>query len=341
MKTLRGRATRFGFSLVLGVLPWLAACAGGDDGGDGAPGGGEASEVYEIRAGTLAFPSMVSPIPAIIEAQGLDEEHDFELKPVPFSDIGAYYAALVSGQVDVIAGGPDIAQRLYLEGQDIKIIGSFTNLSGMVVLSRDPGIRSLTDLEGASLAATVGSSQFQILSILLEDEGIDILEDVDVVDAEPPLAIAQLARGRVDTALVWGPNVAVALEGHPEYRIIVEGRDEWKELTGAEGFELVLMMRNDLITTQADAAERWISAVEDAVAFIESDPEGAALIVEEATGLKPALFHEGLETERITYDVRPVSDAGVTEGLREMFGRSVDAGFNPEVPPDDIFYLEG
>lgn len=320
-------------TLLAFMLPAAACDRPADPTDDGS------SQRFSLNAGTLNFPSLVSPIPAIIEAQELDKENGFHIELTRFSAISAYYAALATGEVDVIAGGPDIAQNLFLQGAEIQIVGSLANMSPMVVVSRNPKVRSVEDLKGHSLAATVGSSEFQILSIVAEASEIDLRNDVHLIDAEPPLVLAQLDRGRVDAGLIWGPHVALAQTEHPEYRVILEGARAWEELTGRRGVELALLMTNKVLETHPDAADRWIAAVKAAVDFIEQEPDAAARIVKEATGLEESIFLRGIELGRIVYEVRSSSDPQLRETLRDMFRRSVVGGFNEREPRDEIFYV--
>lgn len=313
----------------------LGACASpssppGEEGEQGA-------EPYTIKVASLSFPSLISAIPPIVEAKRLDEKHGFKIKPVIFSSVPAYYTSLTTGQTDIGDGGPTVAQKMFLQGGNVRIISSYTSLAPMVVVTRNPEIKTLEDLKGHSLAATVGSSEFQVLSILARARGINLQQDVELSNADPGVVLGQLARGRVDAGLLWEPNATVGLSQN-DYRIVLHGSEAWKNLTGSPGFELAMVANSEFINAHPDGAKRWIAAVKDAVEFLESNPKEAARIVQQATKMEASLFEEALASGRLDYDVRPASDPQVKKAMVEMFRRSVEAGVTKKMPPDEIFY---
>ena len=52
-----------------------------------------------------------------------------------------------------------------LEGVPIKIISTWAPLDALSVITADPAIKSLADLKGKSIAAAMGSSEYQVTAI--------------------------------------------------------------------------------------------------------------------------------------------------------------------------------
>ena len=77
--------------------------------------------------------------------------------------VPVYYASIASGDAELIVGGPHVFQKMILEGVPIKVIATWAPLDILAVITADPAIKSLADLKGRSLAAAVGSSEYQLV----------------------------------------------------------------------------------------------------------------------------------------------------------------------------------
>ena len=108
-------------------------------------------------------------------------------------------------------------------------------------------IKSLADLKGKQLAVDMGGSQFQVTKMYAAAKGIDLGKDIIVVNANFAVARAQLEADRVDAALVIEPLASIILKQNPNWKVIFNGAQGWKEITGQDGWEIVTAMRADAI----------------------------------------------------------------------------------------------
>lgn len=326
------------FAVVTALLFVGAACGGnGDD--EGTSGGDDAAsgqDPVQISIAMLTYPSMSSTLIPIIESQGIAEEHGFELDVVEIAEFGAYYTTIASGQADALQGGATVAQRLSLEGTPIQIGGTAIDLEPMVIVTSDPSITTLEDLEGKKLAAPVGSAEYEVLAIYLNSKGIDIGEDVTVSNAAPPIVVTELQRGRVDAGLLWEPGATLAIDQN-QFSVVATGAEMWDKLTNEPGWDLVWLFHGDWVEENPGAAERWVEVVEEAVAFFESSPEEAAEPIAEQTGMEAAVLEQVREGGRMDFEVLSVCDEGVKDSLNTMFQLAVGNGFADAVPDDSIF----
>ncbi|MDR5684437.1 MAG: ABC transporter substrate-binding protein [Armatimonadota bacterium] len=291
-----------------------------------------------VRIARLAFPSLVSVMVDIVKAAELDRSNGLDLEPISFSAVSGFYAAQATGEVDAGVGGPHVYQRLRLEGAPVRILASYVGLSAMVVISRNPQVRTITDLRGRSLAADMGSSEFAILSIYAKSKGLDLRTDVNVIQAGPPLARAQLAAGRVDAAMTWEPTATLTIRDSKDYRIIFNGRAGWRELTGKDGWQLVVHMRDDAIRRNPAAVDRLIKTFQDGQAYLRTNLDASDRVVASSLNLPAGVLKEAVLFRRIVYDVRPAWQPAVTEALWEMFRAGVDVGLLPRLPDRAIVY---
>ena len=172
-------------------------------------------QLDKVKIARLAFPAMGSLMLDVVTERGIDKKHGFEVETVSQSAIPVYYASVANGDADLIVGGPHVFQKMILEGVPIKIIATWAPLDVLSVITADPAIKSLADLKGKSLAAAVGSSEYQVTAIYGRKLGLTFGTDVTVVSAAPPLARAQLEAKRVDAAMLWEPTTTLALRENP------------------------------------------------------------------------------------------------------------------------------
>jgi len=187
-----------------------------------------AQEKPKIKVSSLTLPVFNPLVWNIMKARGLDAKHGFELDVKPYPSISAFYAAFATGETEVLIGGPTILQKLYQEGVPLRIITTGFTLSDLVIFTKDPAIKSLTDLKGKQLAIDMGGSQFQVVRMYAASKGLEIGKDITAVNANFAVARAQLEASRVDAALVIEPLASIILRQNPDWRVIFNGAQGWK-----------------------------------------------------------------------------------------------------------------
>lgn len=291
-----------------------------------------------IKVSSLTLPVFAPLLWNVIKARGLDAKHGFELEMRPYPSISAYYAAFATGETDALVGGPTVFQKLAQEGVPVRIIGSAITLADLVIFVKDPAIKSLADLKGKQIAADMGSGQFQVVKIYANAKGIDLGKDVAVVNANFAVARAQLEAGRVDAAMVIEPLASIILKQNPDWKIIFNGAEGWKDVTGSDGWELVPAMRADAIQRVPNAPKMLLAALADAAEVIHKDTAAADKIAAETLKLPPGILTAAVDSKRLQAEVKPASDAAVRKSLLDMMERAVKAGFLEKTPDPSIIY---
>lgn len=322
------RRMRVGVTVGLGVVAALAIAWQGP---------AVSQEKIKIRAASLTLPVANPMIVNLIKERGIDARHGFDMEVKAYPSIAAFYAAFATGEVDTEIGGPIVFQRMRNEGVPLRIIATGLRQSDLVIITADPSLTSLADLKGKTLAADMGSQQYQVAAIYGRSKGLTLGTDVTVVQASFPLARTQLAAGRVDASMVIEPIATMMLKENPRYRILFNGGAAWREMTGAEGWELVAAMRDDFIQRSPGAVERWIAALQDVQAFIKQSVDAADAIVARTVKLPPGVFKEAVTARRWDFDVQP---AWGTErrAIWDMFERAVAAKYLGKLPDEAIIY---
>lgn len=296
-----------------------------------------AQEPIKVKIGRLGFPSLSSMMIDVVKDQGLDRKHGLDVEAVTLGAVSAYYAALATGEVDMLAAGPHVLQKMRLEGVPIKAALTYARLNALAVITAEPAIKTIADLKGRSIAADMGSSEYQILALYGKSQGVVFGKDVTVVQAGPPLARTQLQAKRVDAAMTWEPSATLTLRDNPQYRTILTGDTAWKAVAKAEGWELIVAVREDFLRRSAAAIPRLLRMFQEGQRFIKANLDDADRIVVGSVKLPPGVFKEAVASGRLVYDVMPAWEAERAV-IWDMFRIAVDVGYLPKLPDEGAIY---
>jgi ABC-type nitrate/sulfonate/bicarbonate transport system substrate-binding protein len=295
-------------------------------------------EPIKAKIARLAFPALVTMMVDVVKDQGFDRKNGIDLEVTSFSAVAPYYAALATGEVNMSVGGPHVLQKMRNEGVPIKAVLTYAKLSALAVITPDPAIRTIADLKGKSIAADMGSSEYQILSIYGRAQGLVFGKDVTVVQAGPPLARTQLAAKRVDAAMTWEPSATLTLRDNPQYRVILTGDTAWKAIARADGWQLVVVMREDFLRRQPQAVPRLLKMFQDGQRFIQTNTDEADRIVQRTVKLPEGVFKEAVKAGRLVYEVLPAWEAERSV-IWEMFKVAVAQGYLDKLPDEGTIYV--
>jgi ABC-type nitrate/sulfonate/bicarbonate transport system substrate-binding protein len=291
-----------------------------------------------IRASSLTLPVFNPLVWNVMKAKGIDAKHGFNLDAHAYPSISAFYAGFSTGETDALIGGPTVFQKLAEQGVPVRIIGTGFTLADLVIFAKDPAIKSLADLKGKQLAADMGGSQFQVIKIYSAAKGIELGKDITIVNANFAVARAQLEAGRVDAALVIEPLASIILKQNPDWHIIFNGAEGWKEITGEAGWEIVPAMRADFIAKNPKAPQMLLAALQDTAVEFEKNTAEADKIANDTLKLPPGILTAAVESKRLQMVVKPAWDPAVRKSITDMMERAVKAGFYEKMPDASIIY---
>ncbi len=298
----------------------------------------QAQQKPVIKVSSLTLPVFNPLVWNIMKAQGFDAQHGFELDIHPYPSLSAFYAAFATGETDVLIGGPTVFQKLYQEGVPLRIIGTGFTLADLVIFAKDPAIKTLADLKGKQLAIDMGGSQFQVVKIYAIAKGIDLGKDITVINANFGIARAQLEAERVDAALVIEPLASLSAKAHPDWHVIFNGAQGWKEITGTDGWEIVPAMRADAIARVPDGPKMLLAALQDVAKFMASNTADADKIANDTLKLPAGIFTAAFESKRLSMIVQPAWEPATRKSITDMMERAVKAGFYEKMPDEKIIY---
>jgi ABC-type nitrate/sulfonate/bicarbonate transport system substrate-binding protein len=289
-----------------------------------------AQEPVKIRMGNLGFPSHAAMIIGVLKEKGFDKKHGVDMEVKPFGAVGAYYGSTASGETDAIGGGPLVFQKMRLEGVPIKMVAAMVDMTSMSVITKNPAIKTVQDLKGKTIAADMASSEYSVLSLYGKSKGVIFGKDVTVVQAGPPLVRTQLAADRVDAGMTWEPTATMTMRDNPSYRIVFNGKQGWREMTGKDGWLLALGMREDWIAKNAAGLPKVIAAFDEAARFMKSNPDECDQILQNAIKLPPGAFKDMITAPRVVFNIRSTAEPSTRETLWEVVKLAIGEGYFKE-----------
>jgi ABC-type nitrate/sulfonate/bicarbonate transport system substrate-binding protein len=296
-----------------------------------------AQQLDKVRIARLAFPAMGSMMLDVATERGFDKKHGLQVEAVSQSAIPSYYGMIANRDADLIVGGPLVFQKMFLEGVPLRIISTWAPLDVLAVIAADPAIKSLADLKGKSLAAAMGSAEYQVTAIYGRKLGLDFGKDVTVVSAAPPIARAQLEAKRVDAAMLWEPTTTLALRENSAFRVIMTGDAAWKAIANERGWNLVLAGNTDFLKNNGKLVPRVLAMLQETQKFMKDNVDATDAILTKTLKMQPGIYRDGVKAGRIVFDVLPVT-GNERNVIWNMFKVAVDTDYLPKLPSQDIIF---
>ncbi|MGH3308949.1 MAG: ABC transporter substrate-binding protein, partial [Nocardioides sp.] len=268
-------------SLALGLAGCQLAGAegGGTDDADVVAIGYQSKTINTVTAGTLLRDL------GYFE-QRLEELGDYEVEWQDYDTGAPITAQMLAGKIDIGSMGD---YPMLINGSRAGTDDSGTSMIAVtgynphgalngVVVDQDSDVTGLSDLEGASISASVGSAGHGTLVQALEKEGIDPNDDVSVENQDPSVGAAALKGGSVDAVsqfVAWPGLLAF----RDDARLVYDGGQ--LDLPTLHG----TVVRNEFADQQGEIVDAFLKAQIDATSYLHENPLEASEIVAEKTGL--------------------------------------------------------
>ena len=176
---------------------------------------------------------------------------------------------LLDGKADLAAVADPPIARAVLVGQEPVIIGTFDRVENLtyVVARRDRGIATVEDLAGKNVGVIRDNIGEYFLHVYLVTSGIDP-DSVRVTYLEAAEMVPAVVGGRVD-AISWAPPSTVTAQEQLGANAAVLQRPGLYTVT----WYFVTLPR--VASERSDSLARFLSAIDRANEFIETNPEEA------------------------------------------------------------------
>lgn len=276
----RSSVGKAGFLLaLLATMAFVIAACGGDDDDDSDTASDGGGEVTEVAIGTQPWIGY-GPF-WIADEQGFDTDHGVDIKLVNFSTDQDLESGFASGKFQAANNANNTLIRLADLGLDYKIVlMEDVSLEADAVLSCNPDIQSIEDVEGAKVAFEEFSVSDVLFRYALNEAGVDF-DSIDYVPIPAADAGTAAVAGRVDVAVTYEPYLQAAIKEGDNCRIIYTAGENPGLISDA------LAINSEFAESDPDAVTGVLQAWGDAVDYYNENTADAQAIIAENVGSKP------------------------------------------------------
>ena len=209
-----------------------------------------------------------------------------------YTDNSELVAGLTRGEIDIATMASNVAVNLYNKTNGgVKIIAGGT-LGVLHILEGSGGteINSIADLAGKTIwSAGQGANPEYILRHLLQESGLEVGTDVEVVFADAGEISARLLSGDIGCAMLPVPAATAAIaKGEGQVRAAIDVTEAWDGLrSGSQLIMTAVVVRTEYLETYPDLVDHFLTDYEESINFVNNNIDAAAELVA-GYGLTPS-----------------------------------------------------
>jgi NitT/TauT family transport system substrate-binding protein len=291
------------------AIALAAVCSGL---GAGPPAVAAAQQLPVLTVTVFSAPSQVVWFPALIQATGLDAQHGFklEIKQKPSQMAYADFAAGADPVCYCISTGA--GGRFVEQGADVALLWNIFNYDYYIVANA--GVHALKDLEGKTLVADTVTGSWALADWFLRQRGVDLTKvAIRSSNVRGAGGFAELMAGRSDAVAVTPVDASTVLAEAEDTLHVFSVYDAaiWRQHARSETMPSIAAgaWRDWAAKPEnLDLLRRFYAANLDAAELVKREPEKAAALIEQSTGIssKTLLYYFAHFGSLI--DIRPIAD---------------------------------
>lgn len=200
------------------------------------------------------------------------------------SDNSELVAGLTKGEIDIATVASNVAVNLYNKTDGgVKIIAVGT--LGVLHILEGGGtanINSMADLAGKTVyAAGQGANPEYVLRYLLQENGLEVGKDVEVVFADASEISAKLLSGEIECAMLPVPAATAAImKGEGKVRQAIDLTEAWDGLkSGSQLIMTAVVARTEFAETYSDLVSHFLADYKDSIDFVNNNQDAAAEMI--------------------------------------------------------------
>lgn len=260
------------------------------------------------------------------------------------NDNSELVAGLSSGDIDIATVASNVAVNLYHKtdgGVQIIAVGT---LGVLHILESGGGtqINSFADLAGRTVyAAGQGANPEYVLRYLLQENGLEIGKDVEVVFADASEISAKLLSGEIECAMLPVPAATAAImKSEGRVRAAIDLTEAWDSLrSGSQLIMTAVVARTEFVQTYHDLVDAFLADYEASIDFVNNNVDAAAEIVA-GLGITPsaAIAKQAIPQCHLAFLSGHDMVAAISDYYSVLW--SIDpAAVGGSVPDDGIYYV--
>ncbi len=296
----------------------------------------QAADPKEIEIAAFTPPSLGAFLPPVITAAKTDLKNGIKIKWT-HKPPKAYNMGYFSGEFKVGASGALLKDAIRrTKGHKTVFLFNTFNYFG-TVLSNDPAIKTLKDLEGRKLAAAKVTTNYALYRYFAKKEGTN-LEKVDALSASVPALLTYLAAGRVDAVQLWEPAFSKIMHQQPGKYYPIFYHKQLKKYSGLDVLPyLGVDAHEEWIKANPDLVQKIYNAFKDAEKWIWANQAEAAKIIGKKCKIPVEAIADLLKNkDRLGLNVVPAHQ--IEKEIFKVFEMSKWEGHIKTLPDKGVIY---
>jgi len=286
------------------------------------------SSASEKAALVIAGPATPSSIPLIIAAEKMGNA-DVQI----IENNSQANTAFLRGDISILVSGLSVGVDLYRNQAPVQIVNSYvTGMSSLVTYGEK--VENFSELKGQEIYIPFeGSPIEEATSYLAKQEGLSWGKDLKPIYSPFDASVALLKQGKAKAVVLPEPFVSV-IEGQKNLNISIDYFARWNKATGSTaGYpQVAAFVTRDWAQKHPAELAAFNSALEDAVKFIQENPEQAVSQVKDHFKLPEKVLLKSISRTHFSVATGDEMKNSVTDYYR-LIGKPLDDGYK------DFYYL--
>jgi NitT/TauT family transport system substrate-binding protein len=237
-------------------------------------------------------------------AKRFDLKHGVNIDVInSYVSVTNYYNDFTAGTFELGIGAWDTWASRFLAGVPLKLISTVTDYDMLYVVAMQGGPKTVDDLRGKTLAATLSSGAFRVTKhTLAAYHKMQADKDYKVQNTESPAgAVAMVLGGSTEGGLTWEPNVSVGMEREPKLTTIFNVGDDIKKNAGIALPYFGIALRNEAEKRSPGVSKKLSMAFEDCVRGVMANPDEAAKLSADKMKVSQAALLAAFTSKRLVF----------------------------------------
>jgi ABC-type nitrate/sulfonate/bicarbonate transport system substrate-binding protein len=307
----------------------------GEDSSGGSGNGRSTGKTVRVLA--FKAPSLGAFLPAVIEQRKLDRKHGIDVQ-FSYTTPDNYNAEFGAGHYDVGGSAALLSEALRTQRHvGVTYLFNLFDYFGAVVTSKSD-VRRLTDLDGKTLAAATGTTNYAMFQWFAEKQGLD-LSKVEKANQTTPGLSTMAISGRTDATELWEPAYSALLAKKPDTRTLDMDLGRFKQTFGTDSIPyLGVAAQQSWAKQNPSTVKKLYATYKEAADWVKSNPGPASKIIAKSIPNGDPKVVAGLiqRNDRLGLAVAPAKD--VADGMQAVFKAGRETGYLSKAPPDSIIY---
>jgi NitT/TauT family transport system substrate-binding protein len=318
----------------------LAACGGSSPAATPAGDQSTGASGEQIALSIVAFkpPSLGAFLPAVIESRDIDAKHNLDIK-FTYATPDNYNTEFGAGHYDLGGSAGLLSEALRTQrGVDVTYLFNICDFFGTVVTSKD-GVNSLKDLEGRTLAAATGTTNYAMFSWFAKRDAVDV-NKIKLLNQTTAGLSTMAQTGRADAVELWEPAYSTLLSKNKDIRTIDLNLNAWSQEFGTTDIPyLGMAAQAGWAKANPDAVQALYDTYKDAAEWVLANPkEAGALIAKTIPSGNADVIQKLIETNDASLKLNVAPASELAKGMKGVFTAGEQIGYLKQQPPESIIY---